>query len=101
MAEKLVKAHDLSTGSAKEVIFEQNGKLMAEEERMITSEYPKTGWVEQDAVEIERSAVGAIHDVITQAKVDAGQILTVSFSAAMHSLICVDQNVKPLSNVII
>ena len=101
MADQLVLALDLGTTSAKAVIFEQNGKLVAEAERMITSEYPKAGWVEQDAVEIERSAVVAIHDVITQAKVDAGQILTVSFSAAMHSLICVDQNVKPLSNVII
>src|SRR5699024_9306118 len=48
-----------------------------------------------------RSAVGAIHDVIGKAKVAAEQILTVSFSAAMHSLICVDQNVNPLSGAII
>ena len=101
MAEKLVLALDLGTTSAKAVIFEQNGKLVAEAERMITSHYPKPGWVEQDPVEIERSAVGAIHDVIGKAKVAAEQILTVSFSAAMHSLICVDQNVNPLSGAII
>src|SRR5699024_5782384 len=101
MAEKLVLALDLGTTSAKAVIFEQNGKLVAEAERMITSHYPKPGWVEQDPVEIERSAVGAIHDVIGKAKVAAEQILTVSSSAAMHSLICVDQNVNPLSGAII
>src|SRR5690625_1718085 len=101
IAENVILALDLGTTSAKAVIFEQNGKIVAEAERMVTSHYPKPGWVEQDPDEIERSAVEAIHDVITKSKVDSGQILTVSFSAAMHSLICVDENFKPLSRAII
>lgn len=101
MAGELVLALDLGTTSAKAVIFEQNGKLVAEAERMVTSHYPEPSWVEQDPIEIERSAVGAIRDVIAEAKIDPSELLTVSFSAAMHSLICVDENIEPLSRAII
>ena len=54
MARELVMALDIGTTSAKAVIFELNGKLVAEAERMITSYYPQSGWVEQDPVEIEQ-----------------------------------------------
>jgi gluconokinase len=101
MSGELILALDLGTTSAKAVIFEQNGKLVAEAEKMVTSHYPELGWVEQDPVEIERSAVGAIREVITQAKIDSTELLTVSFSAAMHSLICVAENFEPLSRAII
>src|SRR5690625_1654128 len=101
MSGKLVLALDLGTTSAKAVIFEQNGKLVAEAERMVTSHYPEPGWVEQDPVEIERAAVGAVRDVMDEAKIESEELLTISFSAAMHSLICVDENYRPLSRAII
>lgn len=101
MSKELVIALDIGTTSAKAVIFELNGKLVAEAERMITSYYPHSGWVEQDPVEIERSSVGAIKDVISKANIKQEDLLTLGISCAMHSLICVDANYLPLSQAII
>ncbi|WP_342504829.1 gluconokinase [Sporosarcina sp. FSL K6-2383] len=101
MSRELVIALDIGTTSAKAVIFELNGKLVAEAERMITSHYPHPGWVEQDPVEMERSSVGAIKDVINKANIKSEELLTLGISCAMHSLICVDTNYEPLSQAII
>lgn len=101
MPKELVIALDIGTTSAKAVIFELNGKLVAEAEKMITSYYPHSGWVEQDPVEIERSSVGAIKDVIGKANIQPEELLTLGISCAMHSLICVDANHQPLSQAII
>lgn len=101
MPKELVIALDIGTTSAKAVIFELNGKLVAEAERMITSYYPHPGWVEQDPVEIERSSVGAIKDVISKANIKGEDLLTLGISCAMHSLICVDANYQSLSQAII
>ena len=76
MSRELVIALDIGTTSAKAVVFELNGKLVAEAERMITSHYPHPGWVEQDPVEIERSSVGAIRDVMGKANIKQEELLT-------------------------
>ena len=101
MVRELVIALDIGTTSAKAVIFELNGKLVAEAERMINSHYPHRGWVEQDPKEIERSSVGAIKDVMGKANIKQDELLTLGISCAMHSIICVDDNYEPLSQALI
>lgn len=101
MGKEYVLALDIGTTSSKAVIFKCDGKLVAEAERMITSHYPESGWVEQDPVEIERSSVRAIKDVMEKSAIQPTDLLTIGFSTAMHSLICVDENNEPLSRAII
>ncbi|WP_449540183.1 gluconokinase [Ferdinandcohnia sp. Marseille-Q9671] len=101
MSHEYVIGLDLGTTSAKAVIFTLNGKVVAEAEDLITSYYPQQGWVEQNPVEIERSAVKAINMAIQQANVKKEEILTLGISAAMHSLICIDANGTPLSQALI
>lgn len=101
MAEEYVLALDIGTTSTKAVIFKCDGKLVAEAERMITSHYPKSGWVEQDPAEIERSSVGAIRDVMEKASIQPTDLVTIGFSTAMHSLICMGANDEPLSRAMI
>ena len=76
MSRELVIVLDIGTTSAKVVVFELIGKLVVEAERMITSDYPHLGWVEQDPLEIERSSVGAIRDVMGKANIRQEELLT-------------------------
>src|SRR5690625_4410164 len=101
MGRELVCGLDLGTTSVKAVIFDLKGKLITESEQMITSNYPQSGWVEQDPKEIERSSVLAIKEAMQKGKVAQHELLTVGISAAMHSIICVDQEGEPLSSMII
>lgn len=101
MTKKLVLALDIGTTSAKAVVFEQNGKLVAEAERMITSHYPQPAWVEQDPVEIEEASRGAIQDVMAKGNLAPTDLVAAGLCAAMHSLVCVNEQFEPLSPVMI
>ncbi|WP_227937749.1 gluconokinase [Alkalihalobacillus deserti] len=101
MSKELVIGLDIGTTSAKAVVFNLSGNVIAESEEMITSYYPQTGWVEQDPNEIERLSVQAVRNAVEKANVQEGELLTVGISSAMHSLICVDEQGQPLSNAVI
>ncbi|MFC0557551.1 gluconokinase [Halalkalibacter alkalisediminis] len=101
MSKEFVIGLDIGTTSAKAVVFNLSGNLIAESEEMITSYYPQTGWVEQDPNEIERLSVQAVRNVTKKANVKDGEIVTLGLSCAMHSVICVDKQGEPLSKAII
>ncbi|MBU7591460.1 gluconokinase [Metabacillus halosaccharovorans] len=101
MLNEFVIGLDIGTTSVKAVVFDMNGKVITESEEHITSLYPQQGWVEQDPVEIEQFAVKAVRDVIQKANLQKNELVTISFSSAMHSLICIDEEYQPLSNAII
>lgn len=101
MSRELVIGLDIGTTSVKAVVFNLKGKLIAEAEELITTNYPKPSWAEQDPKEIEQASIQAIRNVIVEAKVSDGEVLTVGISAAMHSLICLDRKMEPLSQLII
>jgi gluconokinase len=101
MSHEYVIGLDLGTTSAKAVIFTLDGRVVAEAEDLVTSYYPKQGWVEQDPDEIERSAVKAINMAIQQANVNKDEIISLGISAAMHSIICMGDNGEALSQALI
>ncbi|WP_332629728.1 gluconokinase [Halalkalibacter flavus] len=101
MSKEYVMGLDIGTTSVKAVVFNLLGNVISEAEEMITSYYPKTGWVEQDPNEIERLAVQAVRKSIHMASIQGDELLTIGFSSAMHSLICVDSKGEPLSKAII
>ncbi len=101
MSREMVMGLDIGTTSVKAVIFTLKGKVVSESEKLITSYYPKPGWVEQNPDEIEQLAVQAIKDAMNLANIEKHDLVTVGLSAAMHSLLCIDENGMPLSNALI
>jgi gluconokinase len=97
MSREFVIGLDIGTTSSKACVFNVNGKLIAAVEKMITSHYPQQGWVEQDPNEIERSSVLAIREAVEKAAVGKDEIISLGFSAAMHSLVCVNEEGQPVS----
>ncbi|WP_127496027.1 gluconokinase [Paenibacillus glycanilyticus] len=92
---------DLGTTSAKACIFNRIGHLIAEAEELVDSEYPQVGWVQQNAAAIERSAVLAVSKAIQKAGIGKDEVAVLGFSAAMHSLLPVSGEGKPLSPALI
>nr|WP_263323382.1 gluconokinase [Neobacillus sp. Marseille-Q6967] len=97
MSREFVMGLDIGTTSVKACVFDLHGKVIAEAEQMNSFHYPQQGWSEQDPVEIERSAVLAIRDAIDKASIEKEELISLGFSAAMHSLVCVNEEGKPLS----
>ncbi|MCK0472389.1 gluconokinase [Halalkalibacter sp. APA_J-10(15)] len=101
MSRELVIGLDLGTTSVKAVLFTVNGKLIAETEKLIESKYLNDNWVEQDPEQIAMFSEQAMSEILHKANVLEGEVLTVGFSCAMHSLICLDEQMNPLTNAII
>jgi gluconokinase len=101
MLREFVMGLDIGTTSVKACIFDIKGKLIAEVEKMNSFHYPEPGWSEQDPIEIERSAVLAIKEAIEKAAISKDELIALGFSAAMHSLLCVNEEGTPISPAII
>jgi len=101
MAKQYVIGLDLGTTSVKACLFNLKGNLIACVEEMITSYYPQQGWVEQNPEQIEQLAVKAIKATLDQAGVQKEELMALSFSAAMHSLLIVNEQGLPVSPAII
>ncbi|MCR8656408.1 gluconokinase [Paenibacillus endoradicis] len=97
MGRQLVIGIDLGTTSVKACAFQTDGHVIAEVEEMTKTEYPKQGYAQQDVELIERSSVLALKRLIAEANIIEGELLAISFSAAMHSLVCIDESGTPIS----
>ncbi|WP_163536051.1 gluconokinase [Gracilibacillus sp. YIM 98692] len=90
---------DLGTTSAKAVAFDLKGNVIEESEQLIETLYPKESYVEQDPNAIVHSTQQVLTDIFSKTK--ENQVLSIGISCAMHSLICVDEEGKALSNMLI
>ncbi|MDN3018829.1 gluconokinase [Paenibacillus sp. BSR1-1] len=100
MNEKYVIGVDIGTTSTKSVLFSKTGKVIATHgiEYPLFSPTPATA--EQDPEEIFQAVIDTIKTVIKKSGTAPKDILCISFSSAMHSVIAVDESGKPLTNCI-
>jgi gluconokinase len=91
---------DIGTTSTKSVMFEENGKIVSKADVGYPLFTPTSSVAEQDPDEIFRAVVQTLKQVMLQSKVNAEQVMFVSFSSAMHSVIVVSADGKPLSQCI-
>jgi gluconokinase len=88
---------DIGTTSTKAVVFNGEGKVEGHDTAGYPLLTPAPGIAEQDPQEIYAAILVAIRGAVRAARIEAGRIRCVGFSAAMHSLIAVDAEGKPLT----
>ncbi|WML45765.1 gluconokinase [Neobacillus sp. PS3-40] len=100
MNSKYVIGVDIGTTSAKSVLYSKDGTVISnyQIEYPLFSPTPETA--EQDPEEIFRAVINTIKQTIQGSHVLPKDILCVSFSSAMHSVIAVDKDGKPLTECI-
>ncbi len=91
---------DIGTTSTKAALFTETRDIITE----YSVEYPLytaiPGAAEQEPEAIWTAVITAVKVLIETSKIDSSQLLCLSFSAAMHSLIAIDQNGQPLTKSI-
>ncbi len=93
-----VIAVDIGTSNCKAVVLNDKGKVLKAFESSTKPIQPKPGWNEQNADTIFNAVLQLLQQAFSFCKYE--NISCVSFSAAMHSLLAVDKNGKPLMNMI-
>ncbi|OKH39432.1 gluconokinase [[Phormidium ambiguum] IAM M-71] len=95
-----VIAVDIGTTSTKSVLFSETGKMLqraAVDYPLLT---PVPGAAEQEPETIFSAVLTTVQQVIETSKINPAEILCLSFSSAMHSLIAVDNQGKLLTKSI-
>lgn len=91
---------DIGTTSTKAVAFDPNGKVLAHHAVGYPLLTPSPVVAEQDPDEIYAAVLTVLREVVRKTQTAPEEVIGVSFSAAMHSLIAVDGAGKPLTRSI-
>ncbi|MGO4544352.1 gluconokinase [Paenibacillus sp. 2TAB23] len=100
MATKYVIGVDIGTTSTKSVLFTAEGSIVASHGIEYPLHSPSPAIAEQDPEEIFNAVLGTIGQAIAKSNVLPEDILCVSFSSAMHSVIAVDHDGMPITRCI-
>jgi gluconokinase len=91
---------DIGTTSTKSVLFTETGKVVGKALIGYPLYTPNVATAEQDPEEILAAVIKTVRRIIDTYALVPSQILALSFSAAMHSLILVDAADQPLTRSI-
>jgi gluconokinase len=100
MTEHYYLGVDIGTTSTKAVLFSENGAVISTHHKGYPLMSPTPAIAEQDPDEIFRAVIEAIKGAINKGNINPKDVEFTSFSSAMHSVIAVDQNGKPLTQCI-
>lgn len=92
-----VLAVDIGTTSTKTLAIDPEGRVLAGRSAEYPLHTPKPGYAEQDPEEIFAAVLRTVRGVVNDAELKPEQVLCVSFSSAMHSLIAIDEDGRPLT----
>lgn len=91
---------DIGTTSTKVILFDEKNRIRAQANIGYPTFRPSPGFAEQDPLEVYRAFETAVRQ-LTQNLQEADEVAFISFSAAMHGLIAVDEVGEPLTNMMI
>ncbi|WP_318506577.1 gluconokinase [Bacillus sp. T3] len=91
---------DIGTTSTKAVLYKETGEVVTTYTVGYPLHSPIPSVAEQDPDQIFKSVMTVIKETVKAAAIDPVKLSLVSFSSAMHSVIAVDQEGKPLTNSI-
>lgn len=92
---------DIGTTSTKTIITNEKGTLLGAGEAGYPLAVPQPSWAEQDSDLMFEAVLQSIKEAIQRAGIDGKQLEAIGFSTAMHSVIPVDADGRPLMNSII
>ncbi len=100
MKKQYVVGVDIGTTSTKALVYNEKGGILGQHAVEYPFYTPHPAWVEQDPDEILHAVITSIKYSIEKSGINPEEILTVSFSSAMHSLIAMDDNGNALTRSI-
>ncbi|MFG6119258.1 gluconokinase [Thalassobacillus sp. B23F22_16] len=100
MQQSVVIAIDIGTTSTKTLAYDTKGTIWAEVEQEYPLHSPVPTRKEQNPEEIYQAVNSTLTEVAKQVSDKNARVAGIGFSSAMHSLLALDENGQPLTNVI-
>ncbi len=100
MDNMLLMGVDIGTSSAKAIIMTTTGNLVAEAQHSYKIQEPQPGYRIQNPDEVLDAVLATMKNAISQLD-NVNLLKGIGFSCAMHSLMAVDENGKPLTELML
>lgn len=91
---------DIGTGSAKAVLINTAGNIICTAQQHYSFNEPAPGHREQDADVVKHAAFAVIKEIMSRCD-KPDKIQAICFSAAMHSIMAVNENGRPLTPLLL
>ncbi|MGW8730977.1 glycerol kinase GlpK [Streptomyces sp. NPDC055808] len=102
MTDRFVAAIDQGTTSSRCIIFNQDGAIVAVDQREHRQIFPKPGWVEHDATEIWSKVQAVVAGALARAGLRAGQLGALGITNQRETTVLWDRATgKPVHNAIV
>jgi gluconokinase len=89
---------DIGTSSTKLVAYTEHGQVIASAQKPYSILQSQPGFQEQDPITLFDAFVNCMDELTS--KIDPSEIAGLAFSCAMHGLMALDENDRPLTNII-
>ena len=90
--QKYLLAIDQGTTNSRAIIFDRNGKLIAQHEMALQQFFPNSGWVEQHPDEIYDNTVSCCREVMKKAELEVDQVAAIGISNQRETTIIWDKH---------
>jgi len=83
---------DIGTSGTKTVLFDEQGKAIADATEEYPLHTPNPGWTEQDPQDWWKATLDTLTRVVSESGVDASEIKAIGLSGQMHGSVFLDKN---------
>jgi glycerol kinase len=99
---KIVMALDQGTTSSRTILYNEKGEAIAMASEEFACQYPKAGWVEQDAEDIWRSQKNTMEAALNEAGLTLGDVSAIGISNQRETVIAWNKETgKPVAKAIV
>ena len=99
---KYVLSFDQGTTSSRAILFDKVGTIIATAQQEFTQIFPKSGWVEHDAMEIWGTQSGVARQVLEETGTRPDEVAAIGITNQRETTVVWDKNTgKPVYNAIV
>ncbi len=100
--EKFILALDQGTTSCRALLFDKKGSIVSSAQKEFTQHFPKSGWVEHDALEIWNTQAEIMKSAISQKNISPESIAAIGITNQRETVVIWDKNTgQPIYNAIV
>jgi glycerol kinase len=100
--ESYILALDQGTTSCRALLFDKKGTIVSSAQQEFTQHFPKSGWVEHDALEIWKTQAEMMKSAISKKNISPGSIAAIGITNQRETVVVWDKNTgQPIYNAIV
>jgi len=87
MNNKYILSLDQGTSSSRAILFDRQGRIVGLEQKELSGLFPRSGWVEQDPVEILEGQIKVVKRLLSRHQIHPSQVASVAITNQRETIV--------------